>query len=405
MSVLIWQEQRANVAAQANNLLRKAASEGRGLTVDERQAFDRLHAVADELRGDIERNERQAALKLNTPVDNDFRSWLLESSVVSVKSASRRAAAFDVYPSQLTVRLGKAPKSVAEARALSHITIQQGGALVAPTRFLSGVESAMLSFDTLREHATIIRTDGGGDLFVGTSNDTNNEGELTAEAVAANRADPSFGSVALFAHEYSSREVIVPFTLAQDASVDFDAFIGAALGERIGRIQARHFCNGTGSGQPSGLLTSGAVDSGIVTASAATISFSELVNLEHSVNAAYRPNARYMGHDSVLKVIKLLTDSSGQPVWRPSPTGGPDLVNGRPFIVNQAMPEFAAGAKALVYGDLSRYHIRDVSEVVFLRLNERYVEQGRLGYLMLMRSDGALVNAGGNPIKFATIKT
>jgi len=59
----------------------------------------------------------------------------------------------------------------------------------------------------------------------------------------------------------------------------------------------------------------------------------------------------------------------------------------------------AANAKSILFGDLSKYQIREVTDVVMLRLNERYAEAHQVAFLAFQRSDGDLVDAGTNPVK------
>jgi HK97 family phage major capsid protein len=45
------------------------------------------------------------------------------------------------------------------------------------------------------------------------------------------------------------------------------------------------------------------------------ITYDDLVELEHSVDPAYRKNARFMMSDTALKTVKKLKDGIGRPLW------------------------------------------------------------------------------------------
>jgi HK97 family phage major capsid protein len=131
-----------------------------------------------------------------------------------------------------------------------------------------------------------------------------------------------------------------------------------------------------------------------------SVTYADLVDLMHSVDPAYRGNAVWMLHDSTLKAIKKLVDSQGRPLWSAGlASGDPDTILGSRFVVNQSMPVMAASAKSILYGDCSKYLIRDVSDIQLVRLNERYGEYHQVGFLAFYRGDGDLLDAGTNPVK------
>ena len=66
------------------------------------------------------------------------------------------------------------------------------------------------------------------------------------------------------------------------------------------------------------------------------------------------------------------------------------------YTVNQDVPQFSTAStgntKTISFGAMDRYIIRDVMSMDLIRLNERYAEQGSVGFLMFKRSDGDLIN-------------
>jgi HK97 family phage major capsid protein len=69
-------------------------------------------------------------------------------------------------------------------------------------------------------------------------------------------------------------------------------------------------------------------------------------------------------------------------------------------IINPNMAPMAASAKSILFGDFSKYVIRDSLELAVLRLAERYAEFGQIGFIAFMRSDGRTLDAGTDPIKY-----
>jgi HK97 family phage major capsid protein len=176
------------------------------------------------------------------------------------------------------------------------------------------------------------------------------------------------------------------------------------LGNRIGRIQNDHFTTGDGSGKPKGVVNASA--SG-VTSVADPPTYDNFVDLVHSVDPAYRSNGKFMMNDATLKTIKKIKvlqysgDTTGVPLWSPSLVAGqPDMILGYPFVINQSMASPGSTAKKVLFGDFSKYLVRDVRDVTLLRLDERFAELGQVAFLAFARSDGDLLDAGTNPVKY-----
>jgi HK97 family phage major capsid protein len=216
------------------------------------------------------------------------------------------------------------------------------------------------------------------------------------------------GQTVLGSYLYSSKSVLVSLQLLQDSSVNVPDLIGRMLGERIGRIQNDHFTTGSGVSQPNGLLTA-ATDSAVTTVSTTLISYDEMVNLEHSVDPAYRPGAKWMFHDGALKALKKVEalqysgDTTGLPIWLPGlAVNAPDTILGYPYVVNQSMSTPATTVKSVLFGALNKYIVRDVRDITLVRLNERYADYHQVGFLAFARSDGDLLDAGTRPVKYLT---
>ena len=120
-----------------------------------------------------------------------------------------------------------------------------------------------------------------------------------------------------------------------------------------------------------------------------------------------------MFNDSTLAEIKKIVipqysgDTVGRPLWQAGlANGAPNTIDGDPYTINQAMATADADSpnssdKAILYGDFSKYLIRDVRDVTLIRLDERYAELGVVAFLAFSRHDGDLLNAGTGPIKYS----
>lgn len=399
----------ARLDAQAKSLESAETSQGRRTEpnrTNDQQSYrgqvtdrDRVEALRAWMLGGKATDEQRAnASRCGLNVD-------ASSVKLSLLSPTAMRAADLKAPRQSDIDAWKTETRAALTGAQS--TTTTGGYTVADA-VMQALEVSLLAFGGMRQVATIIRTATGGPLPVPTTNDTSQKGRLLAENTAATETEMTFGQVVFDAYKYSSDYVLASVEFLQDTSIDVAGFLGSALGTRIARLQNDHFTTGTGSSQPNGVVTA-AGNSSVTFAGTATVSYDNIIDLIHSVDPAYRPNGRFMFHDGGLKMLKKVKimqysgDTTGIPLWQPSlVVGQPDLIHGYPYIVNQSMTTPATGVKSILFGDFSKYWIRDVREVELMRLNERFAEQHSVAFLAFARSDGDLIDAGTDPIKYGT---
>lgn len=437
-------------ARELHDIVRKAESEDRGLTDDEQSTFETTRKECADLQARVRQQEelyeqfqiedqnsqmqdaamRQRREEARKAYDVDDESkplnsaqrmrglaaWLMwgkhQPNEVDARYAKRMKLDFASSECTLKMHRGFAPNGVPlppprtrkeaiaqqELRATNVTNVATLGPEIVPDETMYALEVAMLDFGGMREVSTVITTDTGAPMPMPTINDTAVEGLIVPEATLVPDQELTFGQVTLGAYKYSSRMVPVSIELLQDSFVDLPSLIGRLLGERIGRIQNRHFTTGTGVAQPRG-ITLDSFASGVTAGTANIITFPELLALIHSVDPAYRQGARFMMHDSIFARIQGMVDSQLRPLWLPNLIATePGTFMGYPFTINQHMP-VAAGAKGVLFGQLSKYIIRDTLGITFMRLNERYAEFHIVAFLSFLRSDGRLLDAGTHPVK------
>ena len=198
-------------------------------------------------------------------------------------------------------------------------------------------------------------------------------------------------------HKYSSKTVAVPIELLQDSNADIEAFVNNRLITRLGRITNKHFTVGTGSSQPSGVLTGATLGVTGAKAQVDSVTYDDLVELEHSLDPAYREGGRcaFMFADTTLKAIKKLKDGQGRPLWLPGiDVKEPASILGYRYVINQSVPAMAATAKSVLFGDFSKYVIRDAMGITMYRFaDSAFAQKGQVGFLAFMRSGGVLTDA------------
>jgi HK97 family phage major capsid protein len=345
--------------------------------------------------------ERQA----NYFIQGWLRSMKPDAKITHEHTEAAKFFGFSLQNREIEIPLVKDYRQIKKEYRDMSLTVGSGGYTV-PEGFVNALEQALLQFGGVRQVADVMRTDSGADLPWPTMNDTANKGAILAEATTfSTSVDPTFASVIFKAFKYSSKPIIVSNELLQDSAFDLGAMIGGWLGTRIGRIQNDHFTTGAGTTLPKGIVVSSA--EGAAAASETAIVDTEIIDLEHSVDPAYRPGAQWMFHDSVLAAIRKLKDvTSGQYLWQPGMQAGiPDRLLGYTYVVNQSMAStLAKAAKVVLFGDFSKYKIRDVAGIRLVRLDELFAQTDQVGFVAFLRTDGQLLDAGTNPVKHLTCK-
>ncbi len=416
MNVIEKRRQRAKLWEQMRALHEQAAAENRAMSAEEQQQWDGLNGEVDSLKAEIDREERLAQIGADAAAqsvqaeDGEQREADGQAEYRDAFHAYLRNGMTALTPEQRNcLRQGHQALGGVEARALG-VTAGPIGGFTVPDESMRPIVNAMLAFGGVRAaRTTKIVTATGADMPVPMSDDTGNEGQRIGENVQIGELDPVMAQKIFRSYMYTSRIVRVPYQFLQDTSIaDFEGWLGRVFGERIGRRQNRDLTNGVGGNEPEGLVF--AAPLGTQTAAAGVIAWEDLVALEHSVDPSYRIGAQWMFHDDVLRDLKQLSDGANRPLWLPGVgAGAPDTILRYPYVINQHMPAaggagWAAGQRAVVFGDMSYYWIRDVRGFSIIRLEERYADFLQVGFLAFARADGALIDAGTHPIRHLAIQ-
>lgn len=396
--------QRDTVAKKAHDLNNKYPADQR-MPAAESAELDKLLAEVEAIDADISREQRLAQLAGENPEAQ--RDAAITAGLRAGGEGGAEAAALRAMLSGGLSALNADQRNAMFARvnpdiraAMSTTTGSEGGYTVA-TEFNRTLLQAMKASFAVRGVATSIQTSTGAQMLFPTSDATSEEGEIVGQNAAVTGLDTTFGQASLDVYKYSSKSIALPFELLQDSMFNVEAFIQELLRLRIGRIQNRHHSLGTGTGQPRGLVPAAAVGVAAPTGQVNTVTYNDLVNLEHSVDPAYRGACKWMMHDDTLKALRKIKDDNGRPIFVPgyeqgNPGGAPDRLMGREIVINQHMPVMAANAKSILFDDFSKYLIRDVMDTTLFRMTDSaYTLKGQVGFVAFCRSGANLIDVGG----------
>ena len=357
------------------------------LSAEDSATYDQMEADVIRMGKEIERLERQEALDLE--FDRPTARPLTDKPAAPEGKAEKTGRASDAYKAAFwrTMRDKAVPHEVLNALQVG--TDSEGGYLV-PDEYEHTLIESLEEENIFRRFAHIIRTSSGDrKIPIVVSKGT---ASWIDEEAAYPESDDTFGQTSISAYKLATM-IKVSDELLHDSVFDVASYIAREFARRIGAAEEEAFFTGNGTGKPTGLLnTTGGAQVGVTAKSATALTFDEVMDLFYSLRAPYRRSAVFLTNDATMKALRQLKNDNGDYIWQPSVTAGtPDTILNRPVYTSTFMPTIAAGAKAMVFGDMNYYWIADREGRKFQRLNELYAPTGQVGFLASQRVDGKLI--------------
>ena len=357
------------------------------LSAEDSATYDQMEADVIRMGKEIERLERQEALDLE--FDRPTARTLTDKPIAPEGKVEKTGRASDAYKAAFwrTMRDKAVPHEVLNALQVG--TDSEGGYLV-PDEYEHTLIESLEEENIFRRFAHIIRTSSGDrKIPIVVSKGT---ASWIDEEAAYPESDDAFGQTSISAYKLATM-IKVSDELLHDSVFDVASYIAREFARRIGAAEEEAFFTGNGTGKPTGLLhTTGGAEVGVTAKSATALTFDEVMDLFYSLRAPYRRSAVFLTNDATMKALRQLKNGNGDYIWQPSVTAGtPDTILNRPVYTSTFMPTIAAGAKAMVFGDMNYYWIADREGRKFQRLNELYAPTGQVGFLASQRVDGKLI--------------
>ena len=183
----------------------------------------------------------------------------------------------------------------------------------------------------------------------------------------------------------------VSWELAQDVPVfQQTAMDDLILAQQM--FEENWYINGTGTGQPQGLI--GNVGAGVVEepdSNGNTVSISGTLDLIGTLNEMYHANATWLMRRATSIVVRKAQVQANlfEPVW--TRTGGQDYLHGYPVKFASVMPAAVRGNTPVLFGDFKRGYIigdRGGAGINVKVLDQPKATQGILQLLAYRRTDG-----------------
>ncbi|WP_210239877.1 phage major capsid protein [Mesorhizobium sp. B3-1-9] len=261
------------------------------------------------------------------------------------------------------------------------------GGFLAPVEWDRTITDKLVEVSPMRQIAAsqTISTAGFKKLFNlrGTSS-----GWVGETAARPQTNTPTFGEMTFAPGEIYANPAATQQML-DDAEVNLEAWLANEVETEFSYQEGLAFISGNGANKPYGLLTfvTGGANAAVnplgaielkTTAAAAAIDSDELLDLIYLLPSGFTQNARWIMNRTTQGVIRKLKDGDGNYLWQPSYVAGqPATIAGYPVTEMPGMPDIAASALPIAFGDFRRgYLIVDRTGVRVLRdpfTNKPYV--------------------------------
>ncbi|WP_334473712.1 phage major capsid protein [Arsenophonus sp. PmNCSU2021_1] len=193
-------------------------------------------------------------------------------------------------------------------------------------------------------------------------------------------------------------------TMLDDAFFNVEQWINSELALEFSEQEEVAFTKGDGKKKPKGFLAyeSSAEDDKtrkfgklehIVSGHATNVTADAVIKLVYTLRKAHRNGAKFMLNNKTLFTIRTLKDTEGNYLWRPGlELGQPSTLLGYGLAENEQMPDIAADAKAIAFGNFKRgYTIVDRIGTRILR--DPYTKKPFVCFYTTRRTGGMLTDS------------
>ena len=268
---------------------------------------------------------------------------------------------------------------VLEGKGLNTVVAGEGGYLVDP-RTADTVRSVLKSTASLRQVANVVTVEATsfdvlidhGDVGTGWGTET---------AAPTESTTPVIERISIRLHELSAMPKASQ-RLLDDSAFDVEGWLAGRIANKFARAEAAAFVAGDGVNKPFGFLNRptvaqaawtwgslGYVATGVAGDFNGDRPADAIVDLVYALDASYRANGTFVMNSKTAGAVRKMKDADGRFLWADSlQAGEPARLMGYPVLIAEDMPDIAAGAHAIAFGDFGAgYTIAERPDLRVLR--------------------------------------
>ncbi|MBI1217472.1 MAG: phage major capsid protein [Rhodobacteraceae bacterium] len=268
---------------------------------------------------------------------------------------------------------------VLEGKALNTAVAADGGYLVDP-QTAATIRSALKSSASIRSIANVVTVEATTfDVLI--DHGDVGTGWATEAGSIAESATPQIDRISIALNELSAMPKASQ-RLLDDSAFDIEGWLAGRIADKFARAEAQSFISGDGVDKPKGFLSHPAVAEGVwawgnlgyvATGNAgdfATTNASDaVVDLVYALDSTYRANGAFVMNSKTAGAVRKMKDADGRFLWADGLAAGePARLMGYPVLVAEDMPDIAADAYAIAFGDFrSGYTVAERPDLRVLR--------------------------------------
>lgn len=268
---------------------------------------------------------------------------------------------------------------VLEGKSLNTAVNSEGGYLVDP-QTSARIQGALTAAASLRAVANVVQVEAGQyDVLV--DHGEVGSGWATEAGPVTPSGNPVIDRIQIRLHELSAMPRASQ-RLLEDSAFDVEGWLAERIAQKFARAEAAAFVAGDGTDKPRGILDHDIVPDAtaawgelgyIPTGTAGDFDSvnpaDALVDLVYALDAGYRANATFVMNSKTAGAVRKMKDGDGRFLWSDSLAAGePARLMGYPVLVAEDMPDIAAGAHAIAFGDFrAGYTIAERPDLRVLR--------------------------------------
>ena len=266
-----------------------------------------------------------------------------------------------------------------EGKALSTAVAGDGGYLVDP-RTADTVKSILVATGSIRSIASVVTVDASNfDVLIDRSDV--GTGWVTETGSVSETATPLIERISIRLHQLAAMPKASQ-RLLDDSAFDVEGWLAEKIASRFIRSESAAFVNGDGVDKPKGILlpakvpnsawtwgSLGYVPSGAAADFPTTNAVDCIVNLVYALAAPYRANATFVMNSKTAGAVRKMKDADGRFMWADGlAVAEPPRLMGYPVLICEDMPDIAANAHAIAFGDFAAgYTIAERTDLRILR--------------------------------------
>ncbi|EPM4131049.1 phage major capsid protein [Escherichia coli] len=362
----------------------------------------RLEAVEQEkgkLAGEVETlNGKLSELdELKSALEEELKQVKRPAGGPQSKAASEHKTAFIDF-----MRKGKDDGLRELERKALQVGVDEDGGYAVPEELDRTILNLLKDEVVMRQEATTITVGGAnykklvnlGGTASGWVGETDARPETDASKLG--QIEPFMGEI------YGNPQATQ--TMLDDAFFNVEDWINSELAIEFAEQEEIAFTSGNGTKKPKGFLAyASTLDPDktrafgtlqhILSGAAAGVTADAIIKLVYTLRKVHRNGAKFMMNNNSLFAIRILKDSEGNYLWRPGlELGQPSSLAGYGVAENEQMPDIAADAKAIAFGNFKRgYTIVDRIGTRILR--DPYTKKPFVGFYTTKRTGGMLVDS------------